>query len=235
MKPTIAITIRNSYFEDTLKYHCNQAYINALDKLDCNYVIIAPNSNHDYSYLLDFCDGLLINGGDDIDSIYFNQPLHKTATLVSASIDEMDFALVKLFSDNKLPILGICRGLQIINVFFKGTLIQDIPSQYQTNINHSRNDLKDQFAHQIDIAPNTFLSRIFGTTTNINSIHHQAIKDVANNFKIVATSTDNIVEAIEKDNIIAVQFHPELLLQDERFHQIFVYFIDLCIKKDLTN
>ena len=70
MKPTIAITIRNSYFEDTLKYHCNQAYINALDKLNCNYVIIAPNSNHDYSYLLDFCDGLLINGGDDIDSIY---------------------------------------------------------------------------------------------------------------------------------------------------------------------
>ena len=230
MKPTIAITIRNSEYENTLKYHCNQAYIDALDKLDCNYVIIAPNKKHDYNYLLDFCDGLLINGGDDIDPKYFNQPLHPTVSLVDPSIDEMDFALLKLFSNNNLPILGICRGIQVINVFFNGTLTQDINSDIITCINHSQAPLKEHLVHEINIEKDTFMFDIFKEKTLINSIHHQAIKDLAKGFKVVAKSNDNIIEAIEKDNIIAVQFHPELLLQDERYHQIFQYFITLCNK-----
>ena len=231
MKPTIAITIRNSEYEDTLKYHCNKAYIDALDKLDCNYVIIAPNSKHDYTYLLDFCDGLLINGGDDIDSKYFNQPLHPTVSLVDPAIDEMDFALVKLFANNKLPILGICRGIQVINVCFNGTLTQDINSDIITSINHSQAPLKEHLVHDIIIEKDTFLYEIFNDSTKINSIHHQAIKDLANGFKVVAKSNDNIIEAIEKDNIIAVQFHPELLTFDERYLKIFDYFIKLCNKK----
>ena len=138
---------------------------------------------------------------------------------MTEEIDTLDFAMIKKFNDVNKPILGICRGIQAINVFFGGGLYQDIP-------NHKllRNE-----RHNVKFEKDSFLYDCYKTEQmQINSLHHQAIKTVAKGFKVVAKSEDGIVEGIENKNIIAVQWHPEYM-KDMKF---FEYSVDKISNKD---
>lgn len=217
---TIAITSR--YHNN--KYFVKDSYINWL-KNDFNIEIILP-TNKDYKNIIDRCDALLITGGDDIHPTLYDHTLHYYTKLENKDIENMDFQLIDIFHSLNKPVIGICRGIQVINVYFKGTLIQHIPD-YKTVINHKKD------VHRIIINPNSLLYKYFPDTVLVNSFHHQCIKDISNNINISAISEDGFIEAIEHDNILGVQWHPEKM--DEVHKKNFIHLINDLIHLNKNN
>lgn len=194
--------------DDARVLYIYKEYLDMFKKMNAELLIATPNCDETYTLLLDMCDGLLLSGGGDIDPKYFNQLKHKKTKPELESIEHMEFRLIELFSKQKKPIIGICRGIQTINVFFNGTLIQDIPSQRPNTKAHQQESLEG-YSHHVTIQPNTKLREYLAETILVNSFHHQNIDLVAPGFTINAISEDGLIEGIEKDNIIAVQWHPE--------------------------
>lgn len=157
-------------------------------------------------------DGLVMTGGEDIAPNYYGEQNHQQLGTVNDERDAYDIILIRLAIEHNIPILGICRGLQLINVAMGGTLYQDLPSQHSQQINH-RQDSGMTMAHEVVVVPNTQTSRILNVDTiMVNSLHHQAIKALAPGLKITGRSVDGVIEMIEAyptRQIMAVQFHPE--------------------------
>lgn len=214
----LAITSRY----DNDRYFIKNSYISWLQN-DFNIEIILPRKNRDYNDIADTCDALLIIGGDDIHPSYYNQTLHYYTNLEDKNIEKMDFDLLKCFYNKDKPIIGICRGIQVINVYFKGDLIQHM-NDYDTVINHTKD------VHRVVIDKTTRLSKYFPGHMIVNSYHHQCIKNIAPFFSISAISEDGFIEAIEYKNIIGVQWHPEKM--DETHKNSFIHLIkDLILPK----
>lgn len=177
------------------------------------------------------CDGLLLPGGADIDPA-----LYGAENLGSKGIDrERDLAeieLIRIFSEAGKPILGICKGLQILNVAFGGDLIQDIP----TAAAHRWEEETGDKVHLVTASDDSLFAHLYGRTFPVNSAHHQAVRAVAPCFSIAARAADGVIEALEncEKHIYAVQWHPERMA----FHNartdtvdgrhIFAYFLELC-------
>jgi len=164
------------------------------------------------------CDGLLITGGADVYPGWYGK-LSDTARCGSFDFyrDTLEMALIKEAIKLKMPLIGICRGEQIINVTLGGSLIIDIPTDHDTIVKHRLKDWKNCY-HQVDIVDNSLLNNICKTTNYlVNSNHHQAVDDMAPKLHAVAFAQDEIVEAIEwkqaenKSFLLAVQWHPERL------------------------
>lgn len=194
--------------DDDKSLYIYNNYYQMLKKFDIELIIATPGSFETYTKLAEMCDGLLLTGGADIDPKFYNQEMHPTTKIVPAEYEQMEFALLSLFTKQKKPILGICRGIQIINVFFNGTLIQDIPSAYPDYLCHSQ-DSSEIYAHKVTIQPNTHVAKFMDTNFSINSYHHQNIDTLAPGFIVNAISDDGLIEGIEKGNILGVQWHPE--------------------------
>lgn len=206
-------------------YYIYQYYVNMFKKINTELICIAPSILENYQRLSNICDGLLLTGGLDIDASYFHEQNLPVNELELPEVDKMDLELIHMFDRQKKPIIGICRGHQLINIAFGGTLYQDIPSQYQTNIQHSQK--YDQiYCHQISVVPGTSMAKYFPDRITVNSFHHQAIKDLARGFQVMAYSEDGLIEAIEKDHIMSVQWHPEKI-NDENQQKILQLFYDL--------
>ena len=149
--------------------------------------------------------------------------------------DELEITLGRWALDEGKPVLGICRGIQVMNIAAGGSLYQDIPSQYRTRLRHAT-DLslaRQTIAHDITIDPQSRLAGMVGTEPlPVNSWHHQAIKDLGSGFVVTARAADGIVEAFELPQhafAVGVQFHPEdLYLADERVARLFSAFVDAC-------
>ncbi len=191
------------------------------------------STTEDVRAIVDMVDGLIMPGGADVEpSLYGYERIPECGKSVLTD-DNYDIALVKEATRQGKPILGICRGMQISNVRFGGTMWQDIPSQIGKEINHSMFDAdgKQNF-HEVKIKEGTNLSKIFGTTVETNTSHHQAVKDVAPGLILVGTAPDGVVEAIEKEDgsFLGVQWHPELMQDREVFRELFKVFVDKCRK-----
>lgn len=202
-----------------------QSYVNMFKKINIDLIFISPSSAESYKQLANICDGLFLAGGVDMDANYYHESNYSTNILEMPEIDQMEIDLIKLFNQINKPIIGICRGHQIINVAFGGTLYQDINNQYNTNINHNQNN-QQKYCHYIHIVKNSTLSRYLPEITLVNSYHHQNIKNLAPGFKVMAYSEDGLIEAIEKKNIISVQWHPEKV-NDENQNNILTMFSHL--------
>ncbi len=185
-------------------------------------------------------DGVLLTGGADIAPERYGEPRHDRVTHVSEERDAFEIVLVRFAREVDLPLLGLCRGIQVMNVAFGGTLVQDIPSQVPTATEHQVDDPLAQ-AHELWIEPQSQLGRIASeggveaTATEIslvvNSRHHQAVKRVAEGFIISATAPDGIVEAIELPTArfhVGVQWHPENLWRTGEFRPLFEAFVNTC-------
>lgn len=189
----------------------HKEYYTMFKKVDIELLVVTPSSDKTYQLLLEICDGLLLSGGDDVNPKYYNQPLHPTTNLEDSSIEHMEFKLLTLFSNAQKPIIGICRGIQTINVFFNGTLLQDINSQYlRPDVKLHQQLERSGYSHYIEIQPNTNLSKYINHRVLVNSFHHQNIDLLAPGFVVNARSEDELIEGIEKGNIIAFQWHPEI-------------------------
>jgi len=165
--------------------------------------------------ILESCDGLILTGGLDVDPARYGKPNDTSRCELDRSRDTLEFALIEKAMALRLPVLAICRGAQILNVAMGGSLIIDISADHDTLVEHrSVNSIRSR--HFVKIYPNTFLSKLCKTKGDTaNSSHHQAVDMIAPCFKVSAYATDSIVEAyewkepIDKQFLIAVQWHPE--------------------------
>lgn len=162
------------------------------------------------------CDGVLLTGGEDVHPRFYNKPENLplcNPDFMDERRDEFEWQVCEYIFANKIPVLGICRGLQFANVFLGGTLIADIPSIGKNN--HSKYyEGKDRY-HQIKVSPESHLAHITGTNTGeINSAHHQSVDEPASSLIVNSLSEDGIVEGLEwktpaNHSLTLVQWHPE--------------------------
>ncbi len=164
--------------------------------------------------LVDRLDGLLLPGAGDIVSLTFGEEPHPAQRYVDPVLDEMEMTVCALADEQDLPVLGICRGLQVINVARGGTLVQDIPTEVPGAVQHWATKPREPSpVHTVDVEPGTLLARVWEKDrAAVNSYHHQAPKDVGRGLRASARSRDGVIEALEADDgrpVLGVQWHPE--------------------------
>ena len=159
-------------------------------------------------------DAVILSGGYDVDPQLFGEQPHKLLGDTLRERDVFDTLLIQEARQLGLPILGICRGLQILNVIGGGTLYQDCSEAQNSFVRHWQNHRPDQATHSISIEDDSILHDIFGSRTQVNSFHHMAIHKLAPGYRATAFAEDEIIEGIESISgswVLAVQWHPEMM------------------------
>ena len=238
-KPLIAMTARMGWFEEQYKVYVNQSYYDAISNAGGIPVVVGYGSTEDFEAIADQFDGLLVTGGEDLDPATYHQKKHESVECTDPRLDDMDLQLIRLFDQRKKPIVGICRGIQSINVAFGGDLIQDINTQYSQLREQGHQQYKavpkvniESTFHTNTFVKGTLLAELMEETHDVNSYHHQNIDHVADGFKINSWSDDGLAEGFERDNILAVQWHPERLTWDPCHRSIFEVFVKKCTEKE---
>jgi putative glutamine amidotransferase len=183
-------------------------------------------------------DGLMLTGGDDVAPEKYGEAPHPAVVAAEPGRDDFEIALIAAARSRRLPILAICRGVQVLNVACGGTLVQDIPSQLPGAIAHSLPIPPNQpysLAHEVWMEKDSLLSKLMGErlsgadTCEVNSRHHQAVKAVAPDFRVSATAPDGVIEAIEDPTVpfcLGVQWHPENFFRTGEFRPLFEGFLE---------
>ena len=188
----------------------------------------------DHPASLEGLDGILFTGGDDIDPAYYREPRHPKTYTPDAARDAFELALAGLALTHDTPVLAVCRGLQVINVAAGGTLIQDIVSEVDEALSHQIDAPLYAIAHEVWVARGSRLASVMqeqladGEVLQVNSRHHQSIKQTAEGFDVCGTAPDGIIEAIERPSsrfCIAVQWHPENFWRTGEFRSLFEGFV----------
>ncbi len=166
---------------------------------------------------LDHIDGLLLTGGGDINPLFLGEEPLKQLGGINHRRDRQELLLTRLAADRQIPILGICRGIQIMTAALGGTLYQDIYSQTDASVKHNQNLDRSYPSHTVSLKEGSILRSIFGNmeTLPVNSFHHQAVKEAAPGFNVCAQANDGIIEAVESTeykSMIGVQWHPECMI-----------------------
>lgn len=192
--------------------------IDAIEKAGFLPIVLAPISLQAMPEPLTDFDGLILSDGDDITPIFYNEEPLPELKQTDPQRDQYEINLIKASHEAGLPILGIGRGMQILNVAFGGSLFQDIYGQNSgAGVQHLQaNDLSLP-SHHVNVTPESKLAQIVGSHPYVNSFHHQAIKKVGDDFNIVATAPDGIIEAIESSDgqMQGVQWRPDKLINDK--------------------
>jgi len=183
--------------------------------------------------VLDGVDGLLLTGGDDVNPALYGEAPHATYDVSEPGRDAFEIDLVRRALATDLPVLAICRGLQVLNVALGGTLIQDIPSEPAMLLAHDAEGLPTTLAHTVAVTPGSSLAALVGPddTRAVNSRHHQAVRALGEGLVVTATSPDGVIEAAELPAArfcVGVQWHPENFHSTGEFDRLFEGFVDAC-------
>ena len=210
------IAVTPSWDNKEKKLIVNQDYINAVLDAGGVPVVIPPTADEaGLCAALDRCDGLLLTGGDDVNPACYGEEALPCCGEFTHERDWAEPILVRHAIENDIPILGICRGMQIVNAALGGTLYQDIALYFGDTLKHPCYDIPAGDAHSMRILPGTLLRDVIGMDEcMVNSRHHQAVKKVAPGLKISAQAPDGLVEGLEAEDgrpILCVQWHPESL------------------------
>jgi putative glutamine amidotransferase len=190
------------------------AYIDALQPLGIAPVLVTPaHSLASVEALLAVSDGLVLSGGGDIDPVHFGQAPSPLLDYVLPERDQVEFAALRIAIEREIPVLGICRGCQVLNVFLGGTLVQDIAAERPASGPHRQTGSWAGRSHAVTVTPGSILHTAVETTTiDVNTFHHQAIRDVAPSLEVTGVAEDGLIEAVESIEhpwLLAVQWHPE--------------------------
>lgn len=227
LSPVIGITTYNR--DEIGDFKLPGAYIDAVIGAGGIPVLI-PSCPSQSDRLLHKLDGLILAGGGDIDPAHYNADLHPTIYMVSEERDRFELDLAHHALQHEVPTLGICRGMQILNVATGGDLIPHVPEVYGEAIAHRVHEPRSPIPHPVRIDSNSRLSRIVGDVDiEVMSWHHQAVRAIAPVWDAVAHAEDGLVEAMEhRDHpwMIAVQWHPELAPNNIAHQRLFKALVD---------
>ena len=202
--------------------------------------VLEPTEN--VMEVLNGVDGLMLTGGEDVDPSRYGGTPHPTIVDVNAARDEFEIALVAEARRRRLPILAICRGVQVLNVACGGTLVKDIPSEIKGALEHRLQVPPHEsyaLAHEVWLDKDTLLTRLMrerlsdADSCEVNSRHHQAVKDLAAGLRVSATAPDGVIEAIEDPEApfcLGVQWHPENFWRTGEFRPLFEGFLEAAQK-----
>ena len=228
-QPVIGIT--GNYDKETCTLA--EGYYQSVLKAGGMPLIIPPFQETDrLCQMLDTIDGIIFSGGGDINPLFFGEEPIKELHSITPERDRQELLLARLAYDRQIPMLGICKGIQTINLALGGTVYQDIHTQMEgTRIKHSQDQDRRYPSHSVRLMPGSIMQRIFGSTTiTVNSFHHQACKEAAPCLNATAISPDGVIEAIESNefkSVLGVQWHPEtyILRQNNDMMPIFHWLI----------
>jgi putative glutamine amidotransferase len=231
-RPRIGITMRIE--SETERFYLSRHYSEAVAAAGGVPVHISLIPQREYiSSVVDQLDGVLLPGSDsDVDPLRYGAEPHPKLGTVQSIKDETDLLLLEEVENRRLPLFAICFGMQVLNVFRGGTLIQDIGSQMPHAIKHEQGAPRDRPSHRIELAESSLLSSLAQSDTAVvNSHHHQALEKVGRDLSASAWSSDGLIEAVEdpRDNrfVLGVQWHPELGWRHDHLSQaLFNRFMD---------
>lgn len=237
MKPIIGIAgyILTRIDNHLLNFEVNQSprsVTTSIHKAGGLPVILPLSKPIEAERYVDMIDALVLTGGSDVDPLLYGEEPDLKIGKIDPDRDAFELALIEEAWRQKKPIFAICRGLQLLNVAFGGSLYQDLSQYPSLDVNHLQPTYWDYPTHSIEIDEQSWLGKTVGPKAVINSYHHQAIKGLADVFGAVAWSDDRIIEAIEsKDKsqkVVAIQWHPEVLAEKyPDSQQIITQFIEL--------
>lgn len=230
MKPIIGMPSRALKDES---FFTKASYIHAISDLGGIPVQLPDLKEEDAGRLVRGLDGLLLTGGADVAPLLYGEQPYLKVTNTCRSNDLVEMALLRQAIAQGKPVLGICRGIQIINVCLGGTLYQDIPVQTGSTICHYQAaEARGEMTHTVQVEPDSWLARILGSTqVEVNSYHHQCVKDLAPGLRAVIHAPDGLIEGVENEDgsILAVQWHPESLYALSPPHAgLFAAFLERC-------
>lgn len=236
MRPLIGIPCATEKSGDDrlpARFAMSQSYCVALERAGAAPLLIPLLHDGDVlRTLYDQIDGLFLAGGGDVDPGWYGEQPHPKLGEVDLLRDQVEMMMARWALAEGKPIMAICRGIQALNVVAGGTLYQDLPSQYPAGIDHNWHlkQPRNYRAHAVELVPDSRLAQMLSCQTVwVNSLHHQAIKDLAPNFRVSAVSTDGVIEGIEHLNgsfAVGVQWHPEALaLEDAAMQRLFDTFV----------
>lgn len=216
------------------KLALNRRYFDSLEDAGAVAMPIPIVSNVEYlRHLFERMDALLLPGGADVDPRrYGAQPRDDCHLGVVPELDEVELRLAEWALKDGLPVLGICRGIQVLNVACGGTLWQDVLVEGATDESHDQDPQpRDTFVHDIDLEPDSLLARSLGARhVRVNSLHHQAVRDVGTHLRAVAWSSDGLIEGVEMPAakfVVGIQCHPEELSRTQEWAaRLFSAFIE---------
>ncbi|MBI2891771.1 MAG: gamma-glutamyl-gamma-aminobutyrate hydrolase family protein [Nitrospirae bacterium] len=217
--PLIGLTSYPRNAED--EFHLTADYCEAVVRASGTPILLPPVET-DRRGLLERIDGLILTGGGDIEPARYGGTLHEKIYAVNSERDHGELELARLAVMGRIPMLAICRGLQVLNVALGGTLIEHLPDEVGTRILH-RSEAREPVRHAVRVEPRSRLAAVLGDTqVEVSSWHHQAIRKPGEGLKVVARASDGTIEGVEIPDqrwLMGVQWHPEITAHEEAVHQ----------------
>ncbi len=225
MKPRIAMTASLGPVSGGLRVHVPIAYVDAVEAAGGRPIILPPIAGEaSAEELLSVADGLLLAGGDDLDPALWGETPHPAASIMDPRRQKADLAWIALAEACGLPVLGICLGCQQVAAHRGGRLIQHVPDEPGAVTDHGCGGRRTM--HRVAVEPGSLLARVVGAEPlEVNSSHHQAVREAGRGMRVVARAEDGVIEGIEDPApgrfFLGVQWHPELLIDRPRHLALF--------------
>ncbi|MBP9839182.1 MAG: gamma-glutamyl-gamma-aminobutyrate hydrolase family protein [Proteobacteria bacterium] len=243
MKPLIGITFYEEVENNLSYWQQRTSYFQAVVDAGGLPISLPPLQSIESSYeLFQLCSGIIIPGGVDVDPNLYHEEKIPQCGKVDPKLDSLELRLVKWCLEERKPLLGICRGIQILNVALGGSLYQDLPTQFPTAHFHKQYLQEgSKRVHDLEVKTNSKLFKILnaGNLIPVNSTHHQAIKTLGRGLIAVGHSTDGLIEAVEMEQqdsfVMGIQAHPELLTSEEYpWKKLFLEFVRICVNNPVS-
>ncbi len=236
--PIVAVTASTEATGGRARVKLNEAYTDAISAAGLVPLVVPPLPAAVASRVLDAVQGLVLTGGEDVAPRRYGAVPHATVSDVHEARDECEIALVRAARERAIPTLAICRGIQLANVAFGGTLVQDIPSEHPEAAAHDAGTARDRRVHLVQVDAGSRLARAVGALAlPVNSMHHQAVARPGDALRVTARAADRIIEGIESADdawwMVGVQWHPEELVRGSEpwDRRLFAAFASRCAER----